>query len=150
RESGYVVAFVDDHLAIFSNEVLYFVFSIQALDDGDVHTPGPFRFPSTDVPDRFGWQIQEHPQALLPLIKQLLAVNDDQSVDLPFRNQPRRNGGFPECGRSTEDTFVMCNDFRDRFLLERSKLTLGRTRSHAACRTSKDASPEPCKTRGSG
>src|SRR2546422_1285611 len=25
----------------------------------------------------------------------------------------------------------------------------GRTRSHAACRTSKDASPEPCKTRGS-
>src|SRR6266403_1769930 len=55
-------------------------FRVQALNDGDVHAPGPVRFPTTDMPDRFGRHIQEHPKALLPLIEQLLSVNDDQSV----------------------------------------------------------------------
>jgi len=47
------------------------------LDDGDVHTAGPFRFPATDMPDRFGLQLQEYLKALLLLIEQLLPVNDD-------------------------------------------------------------------------
>src|ERR1039457_7616251 len=74
---------------------------------------------ATDMSDRFGWQIQEHPKALLPLIEQLLPVNDYQSVDLAFRDQPRRNGGLSERCRRAEDTFVVCGDLRDRFLLER-------------------------------
>ena len=124
RESGYVVAFIDDHLAVLSNEVLHFVFSVQALDDGDIHVTRPVHFAATDMSDRFGWQIQEHPKALLPLIEQLLTVNDYQSVDLAFRDQPRRNGGLSERCRRAEDTFVVCGDLRDRFLLERPKLTL--------------------------
>jgi hypothetical protein len=55
------------------------------------------------MPDRLGRQIQEHPEALLPLIEQLLPVNDNQSADLAFRDQPRRNGGFAERRRSAED-----------------------------------------------
>src|ERR1035437_1097340 len=123
-ESGYMVAFIDDHLAVFGNEVLHFILSVQALNDGDVHTPRPVRFPTTDMPDRFWRQIQEHPKALLPLIEQLLPVNHNQSVDLAFRDQPRRNGGFPERRRSAEDTLVVGRDLRDGFLLERPKLTL--------------------------
>ena len=124
RESGYVVAFVDDHLAVLSDEVLHFVFSIQALDDGDVYATCPVHFAAADMPDRFGRQIQEHPKALLPLIEQLLPVNHDQSVDLAFRDQPCRNGGLPERRRSAEDAFVVSGDLRDGFLLERPKLTL--------------------------
>src|SRR5204863_8744768 len=124
RVSRYVVALIYDHLAVFSNEVLHFVLSVQALNDSHVQAPCAVRFPSTDMPDRFGWQIQEHPKALLPLIEQLLPVNDDQSVDLAFRDQPCRNGRFPERRRSAEDTFVVGGDLRDCFLLERSKLTL--------------------------
>ncbi len=71
------MACINDHLAVLSNKVLHFVFSIQALDDGDVHTAGPFRFPATDMPDRFGLQLQEYLKALLLLIEQLLPVNDD-------------------------------------------------------------------------
>jgi hypothetical protein len=51
-------------------------------------------------------------------------VNHDQSVDLAFRDQPRRDGGFPERRRSTEDTFVIGGDLRHGFLLEGPKLTL--------------------------
>jgi hypothetical protein len=70
------------------------------LDDGNVHTSCAVHLAAADMPDRFGRQIQEHPETLLPLIEQLLPVNDDQSVDLPFRNEPRRDGGFPERRRS--------------------------------------------------
>ena len=49
-------------------------------------------------------------------------MNDDQRVDLAFRDQPRRNGGFPKCRRSAEDTFVVAGDLCDSFLLERPKL----------------------------
>jgi hypothetical protein len=51
REGRYVVAFIDDHLPVFGNEVLHLVFSVKALDDGNVHTPRPVRFPATNMPD---------------------------------------------------------------------------------------------------
>src|SRR5215469_17427327 len=54
RESGYVMAFIDDHLAIFSNEVLHLVLTIQALDNRNVHAARPFRFPAADLSDRLG------------------------------------------------------------------------------------------------
>ena len=76
------------------------------------------------MPDRLGRKIQEHPEALLPLIEQLLPVNHDQSVDLALGDKPRRNGGLPEGRRGAEDAFVVGSDLRHRFLLERPKLTL--------------------------
>ena len=54
RESGYVVTFIDDHLAVFCNEVLHLVLTIQALDNRNVHIARPFRLPTTDMSDRFG------------------------------------------------------------------------------------------------
>jgi hypothetical protein len=127
RECGYVVTFIDDHVAVLSDEVLHFVFSVEALDDGDIHATRPVHFAAAYMPDRFRRQIQEHPKTLLPLIKQLLPVNHDQSVDLAFRDQPRCNGGLPERGWSAEDTFVVSGDLRDGFLLEGPELTLDST-----------------------
>jgi hypothetical protein len=119
-----MVTFIDDHLAVLSNEVLHLVFSVEALDDGDVYATRPVHFATADMPDRLGRQIQEHPEALLPLIEQLLPVNDNQSVDLAFRDQPCSNGGLPERRRSAEDPFVVGGDLGDSFLLKRPKLTL--------------------------
>src|SRR5260370_6853431 len=79
-------------------------------------------FPPPTCPDRFGRQIQEHPKPLQPLIEQLLPMDHNQSVDLAFRDQPRRNGSFTERRRSAEDAFVVSGDLRDGFLLKRSKL----------------------------
>jgi hypothetical protein len=64
RESGYVVAFIDDHLAVLSHEVLHLVFSVQALDHRDIYATRPIHLATADMPDRFGRQIQEHPEAL--------------------------------------------------------------------------------------
>ena len=56
-KGGNVVAFVDDHLAVFRNEVLYFILSIQALNDRNVDAARPFRLPAADMSDRLGGQI---------------------------------------------------------------------------------------------
>jgi hypothetical protein len=51
RKSRYVVAFVDDHLAVFSNKVLHLILSIQALNDRHIHTTRSVCFPATDMPN---------------------------------------------------------------------------------------------------
>jgi len=56
-KGGNVVAFVYDHLAVFRNEVLYFILSIQALNDRNVDAARPFRLPAADMSDRLGGQI---------------------------------------------------------------------------------------------
>src|ERR1035438_1331110 len=123
RNHSPLFTIVDDHLTVLSHEVLHFVFPVQALDHGDVYASRSLHFAAADMPDRFGGQIQEPPKALLPLIEQLLTVNDDQRVDLAFRDQPRRNRGLPERRGSAQDTFVVGRNLRDGFLLERPKLT---------------------------
>jgi hypothetical protein len=62
--SGSMVAFINDHLAVLSNEVLHFRFSVQALNDGHIHTPRPVRFPTADMPEGLGRQVQEHSETL--------------------------------------------------------------------------------------
>jgi hypothetical protein len=124
RESGYVVAFVDDHLAVLSHEVLHFVFRYRLWMTATSTQPVRSILPPPMCPIDLAGRSKNMPKPLLPLIEQLLPVNDDQSVDLAFRDQPRRNGGFPERRGSAEDTFVVSGDLRDGFLLERPKLTL--------------------------
>src|SRR5450755_2787730 len=118
------MAFIDDHLSVLGDEVLYFVFSVQALDHGDVHTTRPIHLAATDMPDRLGRQIQEHRKAFLPLVQQLLAVDYDQRVDLAFRYQPRPDGCLSERCWSTQYTFIEVGNLRDGLVLERAKLTL--------------------------
>jgi hypothetical protein len=78
RESGYVMAFIDDHLAIFSDEILHSILPVQALNNGHVRAARSLHFSATDMSNRFGWKTQEHPKAFLPLVEQLLPVNDHQ------------------------------------------------------------------------
>jgi hypothetical protein len=101
------MAFVHDHLAVLCNEVLHVVFSIQALNHGNVYASCAVHFAAADMADRLGSKIQEQPEALLPLIEQLLPVNHNQNVDLPLRSQPRRNGCLTEGGRRAEYALVM-------------------------------------------
>jgi transposase InsO family protein len=58
------------------------------------------------------------------LIQQLLPVNDNQGIDLTFRDQPSRNSGFPEGRRSAQDAFVVGSNSSDGFILEGPKFPL--------------------------
>ncbi len=112
-----MVAFIHDHLAILSDKVLHLVFSVEALDHSDIHATHPVHIAPADMPDRLAGS-SKHSKAFLPLIEQLLAMNDNQSINLAFCDQPCCNGGLSECGGSAEDAFVVCVDLRDGFFLE--------------------------------
>jgi hypothetical protein len=114
-----MVALVDDHLAILGDKVLYFIFPVEALNDRNIHMSSPVHPPATDLPKRFRWQIQEHRQPLMPLIEQLLAVNQNQRIDLAIRDQPGGNGSLSKSRWSAQDAFVVLDDLGDSFQLER-------------------------------
>jgi hypothetical protein len=58
------------------------------------------------------------------VVEQLLPVDRHENITFALRDQPRPNGCLPESCRSTQNAFVMANDLRDSFLLDRSKLSL--------------------------
>src|ERR1051325_9931325 len=73
--------------------------------------------------DRFCWHVQEHAEALDPLIEQLLPVHDHERVDLALRNQPRRYRCLSESCGSTQNPVIVWNDLVDRVLLQLAQLS---------------------------
>jgi hypothetical protein len=114
-----MVALVDDHLTILGDKVLYFIFPVEALNDRNIHMSSPVHLPATDLPKRFRWQIQEHCQPLMPLIEQLLPVNQNQRIDLAIRDQPGGNGSLSESRWSAQKALVVLDDLENSLLLER-------------------------------
>jgi hypothetical protein len=118
-----VMTLIHDHLTVLRHEVLHLIFSIQALDDGDINAPCPVWFPAANMPDRFCWHVQEHAEALDPLIEQLLPVHHHERVDLALRNQPRGYRCLSESCGSTQNPVVVRNDLVDRVFLELPQLS---------------------------
>jgi len=50
-ESGNMVAFIDDHLAVTGNEIIHLALSMQALDHSDINGTRSFMLASTNLPD---------------------------------------------------------------------------------------------------
>jgi hypothetical protein len=69
-----VVAFINNDMPIFGDKVLHHAFPLQALKQGYVDASAAGYFAASDLPDCFCGKIQEHGQALAPLIQQLPAV----------------------------------------------------------------------------
>jgi len=76
------------------------------------------------MPNRSCWHIQEHTEALDPLVQQLLPVYDHQRIDLPCRDQPRGYSCPSKGGWRTEYAFVVADNLADSIFLQRPQLSL--------------------------
>lgn len=83
-----MAAFVDNDVPVVGYEVLNLLTSIEALDDSYVDLSRSFGFASSDLTDLVNREIEEHCEALAPLITKLLAMDQYQCIDGPFGNQP--------------------------------------------------------------
>src|ERR1039458_3041530 len=119
-----MVAFIDDDLAVFGNKVLDLVFPLQTLNDRDIETTGSVHLSATDMSYRRCWQIQKHRESFPPLIEQLLPVDQYQSVDFTFCDEPCGYDRLSKRSRSRENAFIVEADLRNGFLLNRPKLAL--------------------------
>jgi len=67
--------------------------------------------------NQFGWKIEKHRQSGMPLIQQLLAVNQYEGMHLSRRDQPCGHCGLAESSRSAEDPFVVFSHYGNSVLL---------------------------------
>src|ERR1035441_9964030 len=76
-------------MPVFGDKVLHFAFPLQALKQGYVDASAVGYFAASYLPDCFCGKIQEHGQALAPLIQQLPAVYQNEGADPAFGDQFR-------------------------------------------------------------
>lgn len=69
------MAFIDDHMAVLSDAVIYDAFSDETLNDADVNLSSRSISSSADSSDRFRRDIEESRESLNPLVEQLPAMN---------------------------------------------------------------------------
>lgn len=100
---GEVVAFVDDEVAVVGDEVFDHALANEALDDGDVDPAGECFASAAEVSDLFFFELEKLRKALDPLIHELLAVHEDESVDSALRDEPGGENGFSEGGGGGKD-----------------------------------------------
>ena len=75
RECRQMVAFINNDLPVLGDEVFDSLSAVGALDDGDIHGAVTVALSAPHLADQFGWKIEKHRQSGMPLIQQLLAVN---------------------------------------------------------------------------
>ena len=91
-----MVALVDNHEAVVGNAVVHFPLPHETLHRGDVDRAVEFLLPSSQAPEAVVADIEELRQPVYPLFEQLLAMHDDQRVDLAFGDQPSGHHGLAE------------------------------------------------------
>src|SRR5262249_12811437 len=99
-ERGKVMALIDDHLPIFSYDVVHHALAIQALEKRDVDRASRPPATRTDLANIFQRKIQKSRKTFPPLVEELSTMYQYQRVGLSCRNYPGRNHSLSE-GRSS-------------------------------------------------
>jgi hypothetical protein len=83
---GDVVAFIHNQLPIICEQVIYYAFSAQALQQGNINESGRFMFAASDPADLLRVDVKKCRQPCHPLVKQLLSMDQDERVNRPLRD----------------------------------------------------------------
>ena len=69
RFARQVMALVNDDLPVFSDEIVHRIFTVQALDHGDINLSCTFTFPTADLTDQFVLEAQKDATLRSPLFQ---------------------------------------------------------------------------------
>ena len=105
-----VVAFVDDDLPVVSDEIGDLSLPGEALEQRDVDETGRATLAGTELADGARLDVKERCQALPPLIREVLTVNDDQGADPAQRDEPRGDDRLAKPGRCAQDAGIVCRE----------------------------------------
>ena len=100
-----MVALVDDHLAVVSDEIGDHALLVKRLDDGDIDRPSGPRPSAADQTDLRGRHVEEGREALAPLIHELAAMHEHEGADaasgdwpgFSASNYPMRTSSVTSC-----------------------------------------------------
>jgi hypothetical protein len=119
-----VVAFIDDHLPIVTDTVIYDTVADKTLNDSYVEQSGRLISAAADSSDRLCGQFQKGCEALDPLIEQLPTMNEHQCIDAALCDKSGGNNRLAEGRRRGQHTDLMFQHRVGGQLLLRSQLAL--------------------------
>src|ERR1035441_5531440 len=117
-----MVALINNDLTVLRNEVFHPCLVLSTLNDGNVYATTTLALPTANLPYRFGWEVEEHFQSCVPLIKQLLTVDQHEGIHFSRCDHPSGQSGLSESGRSAENPVVVFGDHRGGIELRRAQL----------------------------
>ena len=114
----HMVAFVHDQEAVVGHSVVHLALLHQALHQSNVQHSRKLFAPSAQTTDAIVADVQKFPQPVEPLLKQLLAMHNDQCVDPSLGDQPCGHHRLAErCGGSQNPGVMGQHGLRCHFLI---------------------------------
>jgi len=120
------MAFVDDHMTIIGDTVLYDALSHKALDGGYIDSSRRPRATAANAAYVFLGNSKELKQPFDPLIEQLPPMYEDQCIDTPPSDHASGNHRLAERSCCRKDSDVVFEQFSNGRLLFRSQFPLER------------------------
>src|SRR5262245_21614927 len=102
-----MVALIYDQMAVFADAIGDDTIAHETLYERNIERPVRLAASTSDSTNRAFVDIQKRRQSLNPLIEQLPAMHEHQSVHATLRNQPGSNDCFAECGSRGQYTGLM-------------------------------------------
>lgn len=106
-DGGKVMAFVDDDVAVFGDDVRNDALPHKALHKSDVDVFGEFPLPAMDNADLLWRDIKKDFEASDPLVEKLPAMDEDQRVSAARRDQFSGDDGFAKSRGCSEHTCLV-------------------------------------------
>jgi hypothetical protein len=94
---GQVVAFIDNHMTVFTDAIIDDALVHQTLDNRNIQPARRLTTSTANASDLTVIDVQKRRQAFHPLIEQLPSMNQHKCVDATLGNQPGSHHGFAKC-----------------------------------------------------
>src|SRR6185312_640501 len=120
----YMVALIDDDLAIALHNVGDTPLTNKALDHRHVKIPIWLVFASTDLSNLFLFDTEEHGELGSPLVQKRLTMNQHERVPTTLRHEIGTQHGFADTGRCDEHADVVQEKRSRGLLLELRQLAV--------------------------
>ena len=101
------MAFIYDYVAVLGDQLVDIVPLDEALDHRDVEGAVVFAMAAADPADLPFIDVEEHGQLRDPLLKQWLAMDQNQGVTCPRSDQVRAEYSLANAGWSNKDSGVV-------------------------------------------
>ena len=91
-----MVTLIDDHVAIFRDDIVHHTLPDETLDDADIDLTGWSSSAAADAAELLAGHLEKRRKPIDPLIEQLAPVDEHERVHTAPGYQPRRDDCFPE------------------------------------------------------
>jgi hypothetical protein len=106
-----MMAFIYDQMIVVRNEVRDLATTHEALNQRDIHDTGRLAPATADDPDILRIDVEEGPEAFDPLSEQFSAMNKDERIASPMRDQRGCNNRLAERWGNRPGSLWIADDF---------------------------------------